>query len=87
MINILDIVQVVEHVQKFFHHRHIVAADFLDASGQDRKAHVVGRISRAMWLVFDLPLLFGRGVIRRMCGVPFPCGGLRRTEKHYKSEC
>ncbi|MEQ1740725.1 MAG: hypothetical protein ABL884_12560, partial [Methyloglobulus sp.] len=38
------------------------------------------RISRATWLGFDLPLLFGRGVIRRMCGVPLPCGGLRRTE-------
>ncbi len=29
-------------------------------------ARSVGRISRATWLVFDLPLLFGRGVIRRM---------------------
>jgi hypothetical protein len=35
-------------------------------------------ISRATWL--GLPFMFGRGVIRRMCGVPLPCGGLRRTE-------
>jgi hypothetical protein len=50
---------------------------------QGRKSHSVGRIRRATWLGFDLPLLFGRCVIRRVCGVPLPCGGLRRTETPY----
>jgi hypothetical protein len=45
------------------------------------------RISRANCLGFDVSLLVGRGVIRRMSGVRLPFGGLRRTETHYLFEC